>query len=120
MHAATSHSTHLSSACGEPDPSGLAPASLATIDPLASVPVRRGRGVVTRVRGGMVRRGQVMRHLAADVGQGTVEYVGLLLLMATLLAGVVAAGSTLGGKKEIGEKVTQQIGKSIEKAGSGK
>ncbi len=56
--------------------------------------------------------------LASDVGQGTVEYVGLLLLMASVLAAVVAASKGLGGKEQIGEKVVQQVGKSIDKAGT--
>ena len=33
------------------------------------------------------------RRLAARDGQGTVEYVGLILLMAVLIAGVVGASS---------------------------
>lgn len=67
-----------------------------------------------------VRRGaRAIRALASDVGQGTVEYVGLLLLMATVLAAVVGAANGLGGKDDIGKKVVQQVGKSIDKAGSG-
>lgn len=58
-------------------------------------------------------------ELASEVGQGTVEYVGLLLLMATLLAAVVAAAGSLGGKEKIGGKVVEQIGNSIDKAGGG-
>jgi hypothetical protein len=64
-----------------------------------------------------VRRGRTPRQLASDAGQGTVEYVGLLLLMATVLAAVVAAAGSLGGKDEIGKKVVTQIGHSIDKAG---
>ncbi|MEN0015227.1 MAG: hypothetical protein AAGC46_17790, partial [Solirubrobacteraceae bacterium] len=60
------------------------------------------------------------RRLASEVGQGTVEYVGLLLLMATILAAIVGAAGGLGGKEKIGEKVVTQIGNSIDKAGSGK
>ncbi len=67
-----------------------------------------------------VRRGaRAMRALASDVGQGTVEYVGLLLLMATVLAALVGAAKGLGGEDQIGKKVVQQVGKSIDKAGSG-
>ena len=60
-----------------------------------------------------------LRHLASEVGQGTVEYVGLLLLMATLLAAIVGAASQLGGKDQIGKKVVNQIGQSIDRAGQG-
>lgn len=67
-----------------------------------------------------VRRGaSVARRLASEVGQGTVEYVGLLLLMATLLAAIVAGAKGLGGDKAIGQKVVTQIGNSIDKAGGG-
>ena len=64
--------------------------------------------------------GRGLRRLASDVGQGTVEYVGLLLLMATLLAAIVAAAGSLGGKDQIGKKVVDNIGVSIDKAGGGK
>lgn len=57
---------------------------------------------------------KTLRALAAESGQGTVEYVGLLLLMASVLAGVVAAAGNLGGKEHIGDKVVEQIGKSID------
>lgn len=60
---------------------------------------------------------RAFRALASEVGQGTVEYVGLLLLMASVLAAVVAASSQLGGKDQIGKKVVEQVGKSIDKAG---
>lgn len=66
------------------------------------------------------RRPRSLRALAADSGQGTVEYVGLLLLMATVLAAVVGVAGSLGGEEQIGKKVVTQVGKSIDKAGSGK
>ncbi|MFT4034578.1 MAG: hypothetical protein QM679_03270 [Patulibacter sp.] len=62
------------------------------------------------------RRG-IARSLAGELGQGTVEYVGLLLLMATLLAAIVGAASQLGGRDEIGKKVVEKIGQSIDRAG---
>jgi hypothetical protein len=39
--------------------------------------------------------GRAHAALAQERGQGTVEYVGLILLLGVLLAGVVAAGSKL-------------------------
>ena len=65
-------------------------------------------------------RASAMRHLASDAGQGTVEYVGLLLLMATLLAGVVGIAEKTKGKNAIPDKIVHQINTSIDKAGSGK
>jgi hypothetical protein len=38
--------------------------------------------------------GRAHAALAAERGQGTVEYVGLVLLLAALLAGIVAAGKS--------------------------
>ncbi len=40
---------------------------------------------------------RALRALASEVGQGTVEYVGLLLLMASVLAAVVAAALIAAG-----------------------
>lgn len=65
-------------------------------------------------------RSAAIRHLASEVGQGTVEYVGLLLLMATLLAGVVGIAEKTNGKNAIPDKIVHQINTSIDKAGSGK
>ncbi len=45
-------------------------------------------------------------------GQGTVEYVGLLLLLATLLTGVVAAAASLKGggvAKEVADTLRETI-----------
>jgi len=39
--------------------------------------------------------GRAHAALVGERGQGTVEYVGLVLLLAVLLAGVVAAGKDL-------------------------
>lgn len=83
-----------------PAPDSVLPA--ATRTPEATSPARRAA-----------------RALASDIGQGTVEYVGLLLLMASVLAAVVGFAGQLGGKDDIGKKVVQQVSKSIDKAGSG-
>jgi hypothetical protein len=45
----------------------------------------------TRVRNAQAALGRLGRRLAAQVGQGTVEYVALILLVALVMAGVVAA-----------------------------
>lgn len=66
------------------------------------------------------RRRKTLRALAAESGQGTVEYVGLLLLMATVLGGVVAASGALGKNEQIGETVVKQVSKSIDKVGNTK
>lgn len=88
-------------------------------------PVRRGpaplhhRAITNAVA--VARRTRRASHrLASEVGQGTVEYVGLLLLMASLLAAIVTAAHSLGGQDAIGKKVVTQIGKSIDTAGGAK
>jgi hypothetical protein len=54
-------------------------------------------------------------HAAAlrERGQGTVEYVGLVLLIAAILAGVVAIGDTLKGGG-IAETVVQKLKDTID------
>lgn len=58
-------------------------------------------------------------RLAAENGQGTVEYVGLVLLVAALMGGMVAAvgglGSLSGIGKELGEAITKKIVQAVQK-----
>jgi hypothetical protein len=56
------------------------------------------------------------RHLAADRGQGTVEYVALILLVAGIFAAVVAAGGGHTGK-DIATKISSQIKDQIDAVG---
>ncbi len=49
-------------------------------------------------------------------GQGTVEYVGLILLIAAVIAGVVAMGGTMKGGG-IAEKIVGQLKQAIEGVG---
>jgi hypothetical protein len=59
------------------------------------------------------------RHLAAERGQGTVEYVALILLVAGIFAAVVGAGGGHTGK-DIATKITKQITKQIDDVGAAK
>lgn len=58
-------------------------------------------------------------RLTAERGQGTVEYVGLVLLVAALMGGMVAAvgglGSLSGIGKELAEAITKKIIQGIQK-----
>lgn len=58
-------------------------------------------------------------RLASERGQGTVEYVGLVLLVAALMGGMVAAvgglGSLSGIGKELAEAITKKIIQGIQK-----
>ena len=54
-----------------------------------------------------------IRSLAAEHGQGTVEYVALVLLVAGIFAAVVTATKGTSQKKIL-TNITNQIEKSIE------
>ena len=58
-----------------------------------------------------------IRTLAAEHGQGTVEYVALILLVAAVFAAVVTAGPGDAGSKIAG-KITTQIQNQINSIGS--
>lgn len=71
----------------------------------------------------LLRAGAAVRHRLADQrGQGTVEYVGLILLVAGVLAAVVVWATSKAGDQGIGKKVVQQLTTAIDQtaAGSGK
>lgn len=61
----------------------------------------------------------VRDRLASERGQGTVEYVGLVLLVAALMGGMVAAvgglGSLSGIGKELAEAITKKIVQGVQK-----
>ena len=62
---------------------------------------------------------RLLRPLAPTTGQGTVEYVALILLVAAVLAGVVAVGHGLKGGG-IAEAVVHQLKGAISGVGAGK
>lgn len=88
-----------------PPPRGLRPRP---VPPPAAPPVR-----------GTSRPGR-LAALARAGGQGTVEYVALILLVAGVLAAVVAWGSKSYQGKGLGERVTKQLEESIGKVGAAK
>jgi hypothetical protein len=61
----------------------------------------------------------IRERLGGEGGQGTVEYVGLVLLVAALMGGMVAAvgglGSLSGIGKELGEAITKKIVQGVQK-----
>ncbi|GIK77022.1 MAG: hypothetical protein BroJett022_07120 [Actinomycetes bacterium] len=63
--------------------------------------------------------GRLRVRLASEAGQGTVEYVGLVLLVAALMGGMVAAvgglGSLSGIGKELAEAITKKIIQGVQK-----
>ena len=63
------------------------------------------------------RAGDGARRLREERGQGTVEYVGLVLLVAVLMGGMVAAVGGLNSLpgKELAEAITKKIVQAVQK-----
>ena len=63
------------------------------------------------------RRLRGIRGLLEQRGQGTVEYVGLILLVALLMVGMVAAMSGFSGKQgtELAELIVDKIRAAVNK-----
>lgn len=66
----------------------------------------------------IARRWQQIRALAeGDRGQGTVEYVGLILLVSLLMVGMVAAMKGFNGKQgtELANVIVDKIKQAVDK-----
>ncbi|MEA2448230.1 MAG: hypothetical protein QOG63_162 [Thermoleophilaceae bacterium] len=65
----------------------------------------------------MRKLGAAARRLAAQAGQGTVEYVALILLVALVMAGVVLAmkGYKTDGGKDLGDAIITKIKDAVAK-----
>ncbi len=64
------------------------------------------------------RRLRTIRALAeGEVGQGTVEYVGLILLVSLLMVGMVAAMKGFNGKQgtELADVIVDKIKQAVDK-----
>jgi hypothetical protein len=77
-------------------------------------------GLETRTKGNIVhgietRRLQVIARLRGECGQGTVEYVGLILLVSLLMVGMVAAMKGFQGEQglEIAEVIVAKIKSAV-------
>ena len=75
----------------------------------ARIAAGKGRGLL----------GRAHAAAAAGRGQGTVEYVGLVLLMAVLIAGVVKASGSFSDTG-IAEAVVKRLKAAIEGVGGGR
>jgi hypothetical protein len=58
-----------------------------------------------------------LRRLAGERGQGTVEYVGLILLVSLLMVGMVAAMKGFNGKQgtELADVIVDKIKEAVDK-----
>jgi hypothetical protein len=78
----------------------------------------RGASLAETSRGGLFMRELVTRRLlclSARSGQGTVEYVGLILLVALLMVGMVAAMKGFQGKQglELAQTIVDKIREAV-------
>jgi hypothetical protein len=62
-------------------------------------------------------RVQEIRQPAGETGQGTVEYVGLILLVSLLMVGMVAAMKGFNGKQgtELADVIVNKIKEAVDK-----
>ncbi len=60
---------------------------------------------------------RLVKRLRSDAGQGTVEYVGLILLVALLMVGMVAAMKGFQGAQglELAETIVDRIREAVSK-----
>jgi Flp pilus assembly pilin Flp len=69
------------------------------------------------LHGALSRRFNELRRLAGETGQGTVEYVGLILLVSLLMVGMVAAMKGFNGKQgtELADVIVNKIKEAVDK-----
>jgi hypothetical protein len=65
----------------------------------------------------VARRARGVQVLAGERGQGTVEYVGLILLVSLLMVGMVAAMKGFNGKQgtELADVIVNKIKEAVDK-----
>ena len=74
--------------------------------------------LLVRVQDHATRRVRLIRRLAGgEAGQGTVEYVGLILLVSLLMVGMVAAMKGFNGKQgtELADVIVNKIKEAVDK-----
>lgn len=64
-----------------------------------------------------VSKGELLRRARRESGQGTVEYVGLILLVSLLMVGMVAAMKGFSGRQgtELAELIVDKIQSAVDK-----
>lgn len=70
-----------------------------------------------RLNVAVTRRAKAIQALAGERGQGTVEYVGLILLVSLLMVGMVAAMKGFNGKQgtELADVIIDKIKEAVDK-----
>ncbi len=68
---------------------------------------------------GRIHAGLATLRRGGETGQGTVEYVGLILLLAVVLAGVVKAAHGFSDDKGIATTIISKLKQAIGNVGKG-
>ena len=70
-----------------------------------------------RLNVAVTRRVKAIHALAGERGQGTVEYVGLILLVSLLMVGMVAAMKGFSGKQglDLADVIVSKIKEAVDK-----
>jgi hypothetical protein len=70
-----------------------------------------------RLHAAVATRVRRIQLLAGEAGQGTVEYVGLILLVSLLMVGMVAAMKGFNGKQgtELADVIVNKIKEAVDK-----
>jgi hypothetical protein len=70
-----------------------------------------------RLHAAIANRIRQVQALAGERGQGTVEYVGLILLVSLLMVGMVAAMKGFNGKQgtELADVIVNKIKEAVDK-----
>jgi hypothetical protein len=70
-----------------------------------------------RLHAAVLTRVRQIQTLAGETGQGTVEYVGLILLVSLLMVGMVAAMKGFNGKQgtELADVIVNKIKEAVDK-----
>jgi hypothetical protein len=73
--------------------------------------------VLWRLNVAVTRRAKAIQALAGERGQGTVEYVGLILLVSLLMVGMVAAMKGFSGKQglDLADVIVSKIKEAVDK-----
>lgn len=73
--------------------------------------------LLARAHVGLHLAARRLARISAERGQGTVEYVGLILLVALLMVGMVAAMKGFQGKQglELAETIVDKIRSAVNK-----
>ena len=62
----------------------------------------------------MGRARAAVTRLGREAGQGTIEYVALILLVAAVMGAVASAGTNVTDGKSLAKKVTDQVAAAID------